>query len=319
MLRGVSARFGVVVIAFGLMVSCFSTAKYDEAHAARVRAIDLEYGGMEADARRSASQLRKGIEELRQFLVPVVPGSAYAPAERIDAGESYVQLRGICAQADRDADAQPDAGLAARFHQIADECRLDLFKKWYLPALRAKYYSADVTWVSQQWTKGTDLESLFAYSHNTETLRGIREQEQIVEDMLERHVTSIRNMRASAVNASAQQRDGEVVAARAEHRAAMMAIANALQSSSQQSRRDESQNAGCSSDFECSMGQRCLKNNYAFAGVCVKSVNAYGNQTFNGPQGSSIGPKLPVSTDCKGFGDCPIGFSCDTPSGACIQ
>lgn len=46
--------------------------------------------------------------------------------------------------------------------------------------------------------------------------------------------------------------------------------------------------SSCSSDFECSIGNRCVKNNYSGSGRCLRAVNEYGVQTFDTPRTSSV-------------------------------
>lgn len=188
-------------------------------------------------------------------------------------------------------------------------------------------------WALSQWDKGTDLESLFVYSHNTEILRDIQQRRRIVDDMVAEQLASIRRMKANAVARSAEQRNYEVAAARQQHRARMMALSSALQSMGQTpassaystspatTRRGSpsTTQGGCSSDFSCGIGYTCVKNTFQSIGYCAKAVNEYGVQTYDLPDPASVGPKMPVSTDCKGLGDCPIGFSCDLRSGACIK
>jgi hypothetical protein len=61
-----------------------------------------------------------------------------------------------------------------------------------------------------------------------------------------------------------------------------------------------------------------VKALYSSSGYCAKAVNEYGNQTFNAPNVDSVGPNLRVNTSCMRLG-CPIGFSCDMNSGACLR
>jgi len=74
---------------------------------------------------------------------------------------------------------------------------------------------------------------------------------------------------------------------------------------------------GCTSDFNCSVGQKCVKDYYSSSGVCMKSVNEYGIQTFDAPDTKSIGVNM--EKGCLVHTDCPVGFRCAYSSGACIK
>ncbi len=75
-----------------------------------------------------------------------------------------------------------------------------------------------------------------------------------------------------------------------------------------------SSSSGCSSDFDCGLGQRCVKPQYSSSGTCMKSVNSSGIQQFNSHQ-NNVGPNM--NKQCTFNTDCPIGFSCK--SGNCIK
>jgi hypothetical protein len=77
--------------------------------------------------------------------------------------------------------------------------------------------------------------------------------------------------------------------------------------------------SGCSSDFDCGIGNRCVKPNFSSQGTCMRLVNEYGEPTYDLPRINSVSPKVPSRHDCKFSTDCPIGFRCDTNSGACIR
>lgn len=77
------------------------------------------------------------------------------------------------------------------------------------------------------------------------------------------------------------------------------------------------QSSGCSSDFDCGIGNKCVKEQFKSRGTCMKSVDEYGVQSFEMPNSSSIG----VNTDsqCTFDTDCPVGFRCDTKYKACVK
>lgn len=76
---------------------------------------------------------------------------------------------------------------------------------------------------------------------------------------------------------------------------------------------------GCSSDFSCGIGRRCVKKNFSSRGVCMKTVDESGVRTYQQPSVDSVGPKMPSKGDCQFSTDCPAGFRCDAKSGACTK
>jgi hypothetical protein len=75
----------------------------------------------------------------------------------------------------------------------------------------------------------------------------------------------------------------------------------------------------CNSDFECTYGEKCVKPNYSGSGSCMKAVNNYGLPQYEAPSLKSVGPKMPLRSDCSYDTQCPIGFKCDSKSGACVK
>ncbi len=71
--------------------------------------------------------------------------------------------------------------------------------------------------------------------------------------------------------------------------------------------------SGCTSDFNCRSGYKCMKSMYKNTGQCVKSVNRFGGQTF-GKSLNSVGAKI---TGCTSMSQCPIGFRC--LGGNCVR
>ncbi len=77
--------------------------------------------------------------------------------------------------------------------------------------------------------------------------------------------------------------------------------------------------SSCRSDFECGMGNRCIKAPLKFSGTCMKSVDKYGTKTYEMPRSESVLPNLNVSGQCSFTLDCPIGFRCDTKYKVCVK
>lgn len=76
-------------------------------------------------------------------------------------------------------------------------------------------------------------------------------------------------------------------------------------------------NNGCSSDFSCGVGKKCVKAPYSNNGVCMTTVDEYGTRTYGTPSTDSIGVR--TSGSCSFDVDCPIGFRCDSRYKACVK
>lgn len=74
---------------------------------------------------------------------------------------------------------------------------------------------------------------------------------------------------------------------------------------------------GCSSDFNCSYGERCVKPPLKMDGVCLKAVDSNGMPTLDGPSSESIYPR--TSLGCISSVECPIGFSCHSQLKVCTK
>lgn len=69
---------------------------------------------------------------------------------------------------------------------------------------------------------------------------------------------------------------------------------------------------GCSSDFDCGVGRRCVKGFGKLTGACVQAVDEYGLPSLELPDVDSMGFQ---EGQCSFTTDCPIGFSCDKSLG----
>ena len=76
---------------------------------------------------------------------------------------------------------------------------------------------------------------------------------------------------------------------------------------------------GCTSDYSCGIGFKCVKAPLKSSGVCMKSVDEYGLKQYNLPNSNSVGPNLDLDGQCSFDTDCPIGFKCDRNYKACIK
>jgi hypothetical protein len=75
--------------------------------------------------------------------------------------------------------------------------------------------------------------------------------------------------------------------------------------------------AECYSDFDCGMGNTCVKAPYQSSGTCMKRVDRHGLQRFDLPSLDSVGPKM--DADCYFDTDCPVGFHCHPKYKACVK
>lgn len=77
--------------------------------------------------------------------------------------------------------------------------------------------------------------------------------------------------------------------------------------------------SGCTSDFGCGVGYKCVKAPLKSSGVCMKSVDELGLRRYNLPSTNSVGPNLDLDGQCSFDADCPIGFKCDRTYKTCIK
>jgi hypothetical protein len=74
-----------------------------------------------------------------------------------------------------------------------------------------------------------------------------------------------------------------------------------------------SQERRCTSDYQCGIGHRCMKDSYSLNGVCAKVVDQYGvPQPGAMPRPDSVGVGQGT---CSFDTQCPIGFRCVKTSG----
>ncbi|MDX9798740.1 MAG: hypothetical protein RBT05_07775 [Bacteroidales bacterium] len=75
---------------------------------------------------------------------------------------------------------------------------------------------------------------------------------------------------------------------------------------------------GCSSDFECGMGKKCVKARLESSGVCMNTVDEYGVKTYDVPD-ANIGINMDLQGQCSFDTDCPMGFRCDREYKVCVK
>ena len=90
-------------------------------------------------------------------------------------------------------------------------------------------------------------------------------------------------------------------------------------SSAQQNIVSSYRDIGCSSDFSCGVGYRCVKAPLKSSGECMKTVDDLGIRKFSAPSTSSIGVNLDLDGQCRFDTDCPIGFKCHSKFKTCVK
>jgi hypothetical protein len=75
----------------------------------------------------------------------------------------------------------------------------------------------------------------------------------------------------------------------------------------------------CSSDYQCPVGQKCMKGSLSYEGTCAQPVNQHGAPVFTAPDPASLGVG---KGQCSFDTQCPIGFRCEKGGslyGNCIR
>jgi hypothetical protein len=76
---------------------------------------------------------------------------------------------------------------------------------------------------------------------------------------------------------------------------------------------------GCSSDYNCGIGQICTKAPLSSGGVCMDAVDRNGMKTFPIKDPSSVLPNMTVDGQCSTNMDCPTTFRCDSHLKVCTK
>ena len=75
--------------------------------------------------------------------------------------------------------------------------------------------------------------------------------------------------------------------------------------------------SGCTSDFNCQMGFKCVKYPYMSSGVCMQMVNQNDLPVLPAPTTIKTGPNSGHA--CYSDADCPVGLRCDPGLEACVK
>ena len=214
----------VVVVVVGLGgIGCFSTARYDDAHAQRVATINARYEAERLQEQEREASLVAALEEHRALLIPIKPGSLSAPVSRVDEREAIVECRSQC---DRRG---IDESLDGRHPnvRVKTQCLHDLCEPAYVDALTRTYVDADLRWVSGQLaaSEGAEREALMTFSHNQAVSRHIEEDTRGLAQLQARASQRLEREHQAELAASARRRDSEIASGRAAHRARVQAAA----------------------------------------------------------------------------------------------
>lgn len=273
-------------------------------HNERVAEINRTYDDRQAEVRRDCAEQLAQVETLKEHLVRVLPQGYYVPQSP------------VAPRFDREV---------ALCHQLPNpelQCMAPIRTR-YFQELGRTYFKADLESVFELWDgeRHVDLEALLAHSHNGQLLAYIDESAADLVTFCKQLQDRWEELREAELAHSAEQQSAEEEEQR---RRTALAIAAGLQAFGEGLQGHTQGQAapsvsGCTSDFACGPGQMCVKQNYSTRGVCMRKVGPHGAPDYSPANPSSVGVKLPRSTDCKVPADCPVGFSCQRSSGACVR
>jgi len=267
------------------------------------------------------------IDALKVNLIKVEPEANSEPAEPVARRPELSRLAATCDQLRKLAQSTQDVEVASALHDCVGK-HTDLF----ISALIAAYWAADLDWIStafRERPEELDLESLFVYSHNLRVRAYIAQRRRRAHDRRAAALAELAGVRGQAIAAARQAGEVEIAENRRAFGGAMGAAGQAMSQTRQQQPQPTGYaqgytqvtqpQGGCSSDFSCGIGNRCVKDNFSSQGFCAKAVNAYGVQTFDLPSTESVMMKMPDDADCHFDTECPVGFRCHAKSGACLR
>jgi hypothetical protein len=302
----------VSTLVFGIAGCSVNRAPIDARHAQGVARIHVKYDQIQRESDAKGHALWAQLEPLRQALVAV--DGAGTPLQPIF--PTFEEASRLCDT-----------------RSVALACRQEVYGEQER-AMWARYPSADLKWAlaeSERFAGAISLETFLARSHNANLRAQINELEQSIAGRWATARARIEAARLAEVTAATARRDLDLARAEEEHRRSMLAVAQAFQGvgqsmqsqptagSANTSSAPTQRSSECSNDYQCGYGNVCVKSNYSMSGVCMRAVNSYGVPTYQAPAPESVEVKTPSSTDCRFSTDCPIGFACDSNSGACVR
>jgi hypothetical protein len=299
----------VQLVILGLACSCV-TGEANARYAANVAAINSGFTAAAAKLDSDDQDAAAALNELSKQIVNVDETSHVVPTDPVSEHDDLENLRVSCNQISG-ADALDDLAqcLTLYHHRLWNE-------------LAKRYWAADFGWVIKQLADANSddrVESLFVYSHNLRLTTYVEAKQRELDKTYQRSLADLRALKVRQLEEARKVRDAEV--AQAEMRIAMSIAAFAKGFAAARTNTSNDANEGpargCRSDFDCRLGFKCLKQNYASVGACTQSVDSYGMPTYDLPAMDSLFTKLPAAADCRFDADCPVGFRCQASSGAC--
>lgn len=308
-------------------------APMDASHAERVVGINTEIWNQIDQSNREWARIAKNVKLQERYLIKVEVETG-KPVELVVTG--YVDAWESCeAPAIVDPSLPPVPPTPEAINTCQGVVRADYFR-----AIGGRYFKADFDWVDAQRAVNPDLEleTLCAQSHNEKLTAEITTQLAEIKKHRRAFADSMNEIRHRRVAQSEQERDQDIEAANQRRRsawaAALQGFSQGMQNASQATSRPAtassyggssayapraSEPSGCSSDFSCGIGKKCVKNYYSSSGVCMNAVNEYGVPSVKLPDLNSVGPNMPSKKSCTLGTSCPVGFRCDLKSGVCIR
>lgn len=318
-----------------LLVNCFARAA-EQHYTTRVIAIDEKFNSYMDDIDSSYAQEYDHVTKLKRSRIAVNQEHKGEPLNSVLDNEEFSSQAINCTTLAQDIQVLQDMGGETESEEAKlDKCQTSL-SRMQLHALATTYWAADLEWTSSHYSLGDsvkELEQLYLYSHNLRITAYVEAEHRRLRIAYGSAQRNLEGAHARAVARAAEARDEEVAESKQRFAMAMSAFAqgylnaratnNAAQTIYQPSAGTytvaPSRARACSSDFSCGVGAKCVKANYSGIGHCATAVTAYGGRIYDMLDMSSIFVKIPTDADCHGVSDCPLGFQCDTDSGACVR
>lgn len=186
-----AARTLASIVVAMLLGSCVDVAKYQAEHRQRVTEIDSRYARVRSRIRAHWHDVLAPARELRSHLIAIEPGSHYEPANRVEDQRQLVDMQAQCSAISEDDTTAND---------VLEACDAR-YEAEYKALLRFRYFRADEAWVDEQRSAdgNADIESLYAYSHNTILLAHITPFETRVEASLRDSLAMVAQMRKQEI------------------------------------------------------------------------------------------------------------------------
>lgn len=288
-------------------------------HSAQIKkesdAANVKYDQMKEEIVKPYEEGMAKVEEYRTFLIPTAEGGV-CPASRVDQREFVGTYRTECLRLQKQAGEVRNKQLKEKLKATEDQC-WGLLKQAYLQQVGLMYFKTDWQWTADRLKENPqlDLECVATYSHNQAVLAHIEERRRQWRYLRDSSAARVEEQRHAELDQIANKNRGP--SGWAILGAALQGMGQGLSNSASSSTKASSVK-GCSSDYDCGMGFKCVKPYYSTSGSCMTAVDKYGAQSFDLPRLDSYKTNTPSSNDCTHQG-CPAGFTCDYNSGTCTR